>query len=112
VNDSDRERETRVRKRESDPSLVAGVQIGGSPSEAMKSEGAITLTHRLPPRTQALVSVLYRESPIPPRAAASVKYQVTVAARRLLSELRDEYVTPLMKVRPAPLKSASRAGGW
>jgi hypothetical protein len=98
VNDSDRERDISVRKRESDPSLVASVEIDGSRVESTSSGDGITFGYRLPPRSEALVTVLYRESPVHSRRPASLKYHVIVAARRFLSELRDEYVTPLLPV--------------
>jgi len=95
TNAADRERDICVRKRESDPALVASVEIDGSRIEPAKSAHDITFTHRLAPRSEALVRVFYRESLAPSRRTASIKYELTVAARRILSELRDEYIAPL-----------------
>jgi hypothetical protein len=96
TNDSDREREVWVRKRESDPSLVESIAIDAYRVETTSSGNAISFSYRLPPKSQALVRVLYRGGPAYSSRPASAKYHVAVAARRFLSEFRDEYVTPLL----------------
>jgi hypothetical protein len=99
TNDSDSPSEISVRKREDDPSLVASVAIDDAGVNWTNGGDEVRFSLRLPPGGQALVKVIYRDSPVRSSPSASVKYKVGVAARRFLSELRDEYVTPLLPVR-------------
>lgn len=99
TNDSERYREISVRKRESDPSLVESIAIDASTVESANGGGAVKFSYRLPPKSEALVTVFYRGNAVQSSRPASVKYQVAVAARRFLSEIRDEYVTPLLPAR-------------
>ena len=99
TNDSERETEISVSKRESNPSLVESVAIDASTVESANGGDAVRFNYRLPPKSEALVKVFYRGNSVQSSRPASVKYQVAVAARRLLSELRDEYVTPLLPAR-------------
>jgi hypothetical protein len=52
----------------------------------------------VPARGEALINVRYRDESRR-QTSDSVKYQLSVAARRVLSEFRDEYVR---KLQPAP----------
>lgn len=107
TNDSDRERETCVRKREIDPSLVESVEIDGFRVDVTRAADAIAFAYRLKPKSQALVSVLYRGRPTSSSQPSSVKYHLTVAARRYMSEIRDEYVAPLLPARVPVAKNLS-----
>ncbi len=94
TNTSDRHTEICVHKRESDPSVVASVEVDGSSVECTSAVNAISFRYQLPPKSQALVKVLYQGCTGYSSRPATVKYHLGVAARRVLSELRDEYLLP------------------
>ena len=87
-----------VHKPELQPASVARVTADGHNLAWSVTGEEITFPCVVPARGEVLVNVQYHEERRLP-ASDSVTYQVTVAARRVLSEFRDEYVR---KLHPAP----------
>jgi hypothetical protein len=105
-NDGEGELNVRVSKREPSQEVVAAVEsipdAGERRSLAFSSMGgSVTFADRLPAKSTRRYGVRY-QAPARPDAPASLKYEMHVAARRLLSEFRDEWVQPTrFRVRPS-----------
>jgi hypothetical protein len=82
----------RICKKENEDFAVADVQSGGRSIHWESNSKTLTLCPEIPALSDVLISILYKECPAPPARAPSLQYELSVAARRLLSELRDEYV--------------------
>jgi hypothetical protein len=81
-----------IRKKEVDPAIVSIVDAPGSEIKWKVHEGYIELSAHVRGGEETLFKVACREYPVLPEQTSSLKYQLRVAARRLLSELRDEYM--------------------
>ena len=89
-----------VEKPEREPSSVARVVSGDSTLQRTHDAGRLRFRCELAPRAESLVKVGYTE-PTNGRESRSAKYELSVAARRILSEFRDEYVQKLYAVAGA-----------
>jgi len=86
-----------VRKTEDDPSWVTGVRGDRGDLEWEKNEDRITFADTIPPGQDARYAVVYTPQPPRPRPSRPIRFEASVAARRILSEFRDEYWQPLMR---------------
>jgi hypothetical protein len=86
-----------VRKTEDDPSWVTGVRGDRGDLEWEKNEDRITFADTIPPGQDGRYAVVYTPQPPRPRPSRPIRFEASVAARRILSEFRDEYWQPLMR---------------
>jgi hypothetical protein len=85
----------RVRKLENDPTAVVRVSENQADANWHVNADGLHVQSIVPAAAQSLLTVTY-DSELPARSARlSPKYELTVAARRILSEFRDEYVHKL-----------------
>ena len=84
----------RMSKREAAPETVAGVDIGAQPAEWAASDGRVAFQAELNPGELRQVVVRFNTPAAPPRVARGLGARVKVAARRYLSEARDNYLMP------------------
>jgi hypothetical protein len=94
-NPGERACEYHVEKAETDTSLIARVAIEGREATWSGTPDGVSLDCTIAPRSSALVTIDYRNESASSRIRASMGYSLSVAARRVLSELRDEYVQKL-----------------
>ncbi|MGH9240961.1 MAG: hypothetical protein ACRD3G_23210 [Vicinamibacterales bacterium] len=87
-----------VHKLERQPASVSAVTVDGHDIAWSVAGEDIAFPCVVPARGEILVHVRYRDERSQ-QTSDSVKYQLSVAARRVLSEFRDEYVR---KLQPAP----------
>lgn len=80
-----------IRKRESDASSVASVRSEGGVLDWDAQGEQVVFADRIPPTREALFSVAYKPQPPRPQTSRPIRFAATVAARRILSEFRDEY---------------------
>ena len=107
-NPSEREVELRVHKRETEPDLVAEVLSDGGPVTWTTESDQLAFGERILPHGQKRLQVVYRESGNPAKIARSLRFELSVAVRRILCELRDDYVSRsrLLSITAASLRSA------
>jgi len=87
-----------VHKLERQPASVSGVTVDDRDIDWSVAGEDIVFPCVVPARGEILIHVRYRDERRG-QTSDSVKYQLAVAARRVLSEFRDEYVR---KLQPAP----------
>ena len=92
-NASDEALEVRVKKRENQPQSVAGVFCDDSPAIWAAHADHLEFGGRIPPRSEALLRVAYRNVPETGKLKRPLRFELSVAARRVLSEFRDEYLS-------------------
>ena len=95
ANDSERPRTVHVRKQEREPSHVEDVRCDGRSLPWTSDSHGLAFRADVPPRGEALLSVSYSERSTARKPRRSLQYELSVTARRVLSEIRDEYVQPL-----------------
>jgi hypothetical protein len=95
ANASERVAEFDVHKPENDPSLVVNISQAGSAVRWSHNQDGLLFQSSLPPQSEALVKVRYQTDRAKQPPKVSMRYELAVAARRILSELRDEYVQRL-----------------
>ena len=102
--------EFHVHKPESEPSFVADVAKDGGDIKWCHTSESLNFRCLVPPRGEALVKIRYHGNSIDQRPSRSLRYELSVAARRIFSELRDEYVHKLYprQARPAVAQRSSR----
>lgn len=88
-----REKELRVRKRESHSDLVVEILSDGKPVTWSAEGDQIVFGHRMQPNSEIRFEVVYRPSTDLGTADRSVRFELSVAARRLLCEFRDGYLS-------------------
>jgi hypothetical protein len=88
----DRIADFHVDKREHDVSVIADVANDGRNIKWSHTSDGLTFECVVPAREQVRVQIRYQDNSVARRAPVSVRYELSVAARRILSELRDEYV--------------------
>ena len=86
-----------VRKKEDDPSFVAGVRGDRGDLEWTTDGDGITFADTIPPGQDARYAVGYTPLPAKPRPSRPMRFEASVLARRILCEFRDEYWQPLMQ---------------
>lgn len=91
ANPSERALEVSIRKRELEPSLVAGVLAGGKPTDWTAEGDGVVFSTTVPARGETFFQIAYRSVPEPVQGSRPLRYEVTVAVRRILSEIRDNY---------------------
>jgi hypothetical protein len=87
-----------VHKLERQPASVSGVTVDDHDIDWSVAGEDIVFPCVVPASGEILINVRYRDERRG-QTSDSVKYQLAVAARRVLSEFRDEYVR---KLQPAP----------
>ena len=85
-----------VRKKEDDPSFVAGVRGDRGDLEWATNGDRITFADTLPPGQDARYAVIYTAQPARPQPSRPIRFEASVAARRILCEFRDEYWQPFV----------------
>lgn len=78
-------------KRETEPDLVQQVTVDGRPVDFAVHDGVLTGQVRLAGRAGARIEIRYRPTPAP-AYRFSARYRCSAAARRYLSEFRDNYI--------------------
>ena len=86
-----------VRKKEDNPSFVAGVSGDRGDLEWTTNGNRITFADTIPPGQEARYAVVYTPQPARPRPSRPIRFEASVLARRILCEFRDEYWQPLMQ---------------
>lgn len=81
-----------LEKGESEPELIEGVTLNGRPLEFNVRQGALHSEIDLRAGAAAIVKVTYRETPAPPTYRLAARYRYSAAARRYMSDVRDNYI--------------------
>jgi len=92
-NPSNCEIELRVRKRESHPEVVVGILSDGKPLAWTLDAEHLVFSQKLLPHSESHFQVVYREPANDRQADRSLRFEMSVAVRRILSELRDDYLS-------------------
>jgi hypothetical protein len=79
-----------VRKKEEDPALISRVEGVKGEGEWNVCDGHIEFSASIPGGEERLFKVIYKEDSGITGKPRKLKYRMYVAARRVLSELRDE----------------------
>ena len=87
-----------IEKRESDHSSVTLVRQGEAALQHTYRDDRLRFRCEVAPQSESLVTIQYVKAPAVSHPRRSAKYEVAVAARRILSEFRDEYVQKLYAV--------------
>ena len=105
---SDRAIAVRVHKKECQPDLVMQVVCGDEPLNWTADQERLEFSGRISPRREGHFKVLYRGLAGNAKMSRPLKYELSVAARRFLSELRDDYLakSPFLTAAAAKLKGA------
>jgi len=111
TNRNDRVSEFAVDKRETEPSVIADIDQDGREIRWSHTPGGLHFRCVVPPRGEALVKVRYHGTSVDRKRRPSLIYGLSVAARRLLSEFRDEYVQRLYprQAEPTVVRNSRRA---
>ena len=92
-NPYDRPIEVLVRKRETRPDMIAEVRCDDRPVRWDGIAGQLVTRENIEPHGSRRFHVLYRESNAMGKVERSLRFEVSVALRRILSECRDEYLS-------------------
>jgi hypothetical protein len=92
-NPSDQMVELRVRKRENQVDLVAEILSDGKPATWAAEVDHLVLSQRIGPHNEKHIQVVYREQAEALGLDRSLRFELSVAVRRILSEFRDEYLS-------------------
>ena len=92
-NPSDQSIELRVRKREDQVDIVADMLVDGRPVIWLKKDDHISVLGKIPRRSEMNFQIAYRRQDDIERTERSLKFELSVAARRFLSEFRDDYLS-------------------
>ena len=92
-NASDQSIELRVRKREDQIDLVADMLVDGKPVMWLKKDDHISVIGKIPRRSEMNFQIAYRRRDGVETFGRSLKFELSVAARRFLSEFRDDYLS-------------------
>jgi hypothetical protein len=90
-NPSERPLTVIVRKKDEDRSLVAGVENNHRELEWTTSGNDVVFNDTIPAGGEGQYAVRYTPPPARPASDRPIRFEATVAARRILSEFRDEY---------------------
>jgi len=82
-----------VRKRENDVDLIAEVRCDQKPIKWTPRDDYFAYDERIEPGSERLFQVLYREQDEGEKVDRSLRFELSVAARRILSEWRDNYLS-------------------
>lgn len=92
-NPSDQVINVHVRKRENEADCVAEVQCDQKPIMWTTKGDHLVYDGRIEPRSERHFQVSYREQDDREKLARSLRFEVSVAVRRILSEFRDGYIS-------------------
>ncbi len=93
ANPSDQLVELRIRKRESQAHLVSKILCNENPVPWKTDGEYLVFCERISPRRERRFQVFYREQPDAKERHRSFRFELSVAGRRILSELRDDYLS-------------------
>ena len=75
-----------------EPLVIARVSQNAHPVGCVPTAGGVQFQCTVPPRSEAMIKVRYLDNRVDRPTPSSMRYELSVAARRILSEFRDEYV--------------------
>lgn len=113
-NSSDRELNVHVRKRENQTDLVAEVRCDHKPVMWIIEADHLVFDERIGSCSERHFQVFYREQDEAEKVDRSLRFELSVAARRILSEFRDDYLSRnrFLSTTAASLKNVlTRAAG-
>jgi hypothetical protein len=90
---SDQAIDVRVHKREDQADLVAGILCDGKPVTWTSNVDRLIFGDRISPRSQIRFQVVYEEEADARKVNRSLRFELSVAVRRILSEFRDDYLS-------------------
>jgi hypothetical protein len=107
-NPSDQEIDLRVHKREGHADLVAEILFDGKPVTWTTEADQLVFSERISPLSETHLRVVYRERAKAEAVGRSLRFELSVAIRRILSEVRDEYLSrsSFLSTTAASLKNA------
>jgi hypothetical protein len=82
-----------VRKRENQADLVAEVRCDQKPVMWTTEDGHLVFEERIGPCSERHFQVFYRKQDEAEKVGRSLRFELSVAARRILSEFRDDYLS-------------------
>jgi hypothetical protein len=91
-NPTDRGFEATIQKRKGTGDPFFKILCDEQPIAWTDQDDHYVLKARTPSRSEKRIRVVYREEPNGKKAHRSFRYEISVAARRVLSELRDDYL--------------------
>jgi hypothetical protein len=91
-NPSDREIQVRIRKMKCHDDVVSEVLCDEKPITWGTEEEHIVFRERIMPLSEKRFKVIYREPTETKVVGRSLRFELTVAVRRILSEVRDDYI--------------------
>ena len=92
-NPSDQVINVSVRKRENDVDLIVEVRCDQKPIKWIPMDDYLAYDERIEPGSERLFRVIYREQDEAEKVDRSLRFELSVAARRILSEWRDNYLS-------------------
>jgi hypothetical protein len=92
-NPSDRPIDVKIRKKKGQDDLVSEISCDGKPIEWSAQAEHYIFGERIRPHSEQRFRVLYREQPSAVNEARSLRFELSVAARRALCEFRDDYLS-------------------
>jgi hypothetical protein len=107
-NPSDQETEVRVRKFEEESELIEEVRCDGEAITWTSGMDHLSFSGTIAPGREKHFQVTYRAQPETEKVDRSLRFELAVAARRILSEFRDDYLSRslFLSTTAASLKSA------
>lgn len=85
--------QVRVRKREAQADVVAEIVCDGKPVTWTNEADHLVFGEQIPPRSERRFRVVYREQAEAAKMDRSLRFELSVAVRRMLSEFRDDYLS-------------------
>jgi hypothetical protein len=92
-NNSDQQIEVRIRKRKSSDDIVSEIRCDEKPVLWAAELDHFAFGEQIPPRSERCFRVLYPEQGKAARSRRSLRFELSVAARRILCEFRDNYLS-------------------
>jgi hypothetical protein len=92
-NPSDQVINVSVRKRENDVDLIVEVRCDQKSITWIPMDDYLAYDERIEPGSERLFRVIYREQDEAEKVDRSLRFELSVAARRILSEWRDNYLS-------------------
>jgi hypothetical protein len=92
-NPSDQEIQVRLRKREENADAVAEILCDGKPIMFTNEIGHLVFEERIDRRSERRFQVIYREQANFNKTERSLRFEFSVAVRRILCEFRDDYLS-------------------
>jgi hypothetical protein len=109
-NSSSQATEVRIRKRKSQDDLVSEILCDEKPVTWDTKVGQLVFGEQIPPHGEKCFRVVYKDQAYARKIPRSLRFELAVAARRILSEFRDDYLSRsrFLSVTAGKLKSALR----